>query len=103
MFSVSTSARRALREYFRGKKPRTMRVFMKQGACGGPRLVLGMDELNDDDAVFRIEGLSYGIERNVFETIKPVTIDFVDNAFQISAAGTAGGCTHCATPGDCRS
>jgi Fe-S cluster assembly iron-binding protein IscA len=101
MFSVSTAARQALHDYFLDKKPHPMRVFLKKTSCGGPRLVLGIDELTSTDMIFSFEGLTYGIDRVFFEKIKPVRIDFINNAFQISASLEPGGCAGCRSAADC--
>ncbi len=38
---------------------------------------LALDELRDDDESFEDRGITFLVEKNFFETIKPVTIDYV--------------------------
>lgn len=102
MFEVQTEAQRELKNFFSGKEPQPLRVFLKEKTCGGPRLVIGLDERCDDDTVFEIDGLTFVIETAFFEKIKPVRIDFTDGAFTVTAAVSfGGGCAGCGCTGTC--
>ena len=100
MFEVTESARQELKAFFADKDVQPLRIFLKTNTCGGPRLVVGMDELRDGDKVFEVDGLTYVIEQSFLKEIQPVTVDFCDNNFRISAAVSFGeGCSGCDTAG----
>lgn len=100
MFEVTESARQELKAFFKDKDIQPLRVFLKTNTCGGPRLVVGMDEQRDGDRVFEVDGLTYVIEHGFFEQIQPVTVDFNDNNFNVSAAVSFGdGCAGCSSTG----
>jgi Fe-S cluster assembly iron-binding protein IscA len=96
MFEVTASARQELKTFFIDKGIQPLRIFLKTNTCGGPRLVVGIDEQRDGDRVFEIDGLTYVIEHGFFEEIKPLTVDFSNNNFTVSAAVSFGeGCSGC--------
>jgi len=102
MFEVTENARRELKDFFADKDVQPLRVFLKTNTCGGPRLVVGMDEQRDGDRVFEVDGLTYVVEHGFFEQIKPVTLDFRNNAFTVRAAVSFGeGCSGCGSAGSC--
>lgn len=102
MFEVTESARQEMKEFFADREAQPLRVFLKTNTCGGPRLVVGMDEQRDGDLTFVIDGLTYVVEHGFFEQIKPVTVDFCNNIFTVSAAVSFGdGCSGCGSSGSC--
>ncbi|MBN2241572.1 MAG: hypothetical protein JW793_02690 [Acidobacteria bacterium] len=66
---------------------------------------LALDELRDGDASFNTGDLTFVVEKEFFETIKPVSIDYVSTpegeGFDITSSlpqpeeGACGGCTSC--------
>ncbi len=102
MFEVTERARQELKEFFADKDAQPLRVFLKTNTCGGPRLVVGMDERRDGDRTFVVDGITYVVEHGFFEQIKPVTVDFFNNSFTVSAAVSFGeGCSGCGSAGGC--
>ncbi|MBM4309855.1 MAG: hypothetical protein FJ119_02755 [Deltaproteobacteria bacterium] len=100
MFEVTESARQELKAFFADKDVQPLRVFLKTNTCGGPRLVVGMDEQRDGDRTFVVDGLTYVVEHGFFEQIKPVTVDFCNNTFTVRAAVSFGeGCSGCGSTG----
>ena len=49
MFEVTASARQELKAFFTDKDVQPLRIFLKTNTCGGPRLVVGIDEQRDGD------------------------------------------------------
>jgi len=51
---------------------------------------MALDESRDEDAIFDVEGLTYVIEKGLFERINPVKVDYVESpmgsGFSISSA-----------------
>jgi Fe-S cluster assembly iron-binding protein IscA len=66
-------------------------------------LGLALDEPRDEDEVIKDNGITYLIEKQLFEEVKPINIDFVSTAmgsgFSIASnLKTEGGCgTSCST------
>ena len=64
---------------------------------------MALDEPRDDDEVIKDNGITYLIEKQLFEQVKPIDIDFVDTAmgsgFSIASnLKTDGACgTSCST------
>jgi Fe-S cluster assembly iron-binding protein IscA len=65
---------------------------------------LALDELKDDDESFDDRGITFVVEKEFYEQIKPVTIDYVETpageGFQISSnlpkpESACGSCTSC--------
>jgi Fe-S cluster assembly iron-binding protein IscA len=64
-------------------------------------LGLALDELRDNDESFEDRGITYLVEKDFFEEIKPVTIDYVTTpmgeGFSISSSlqKPEGACSSC--------
>jgi len=100
MFEVSVQAQQELKAFFADRDVQPLRVFLKTNTCGGPRLVVGVDEQRDGDEIFVVDGLTYVIERGFFDEIKPVAVDFQDKSFTVNAAVSFGdGCSGCDSTG----
>jgi len=62
-------------------------------------LGLALDEPQTDDEVFKEGGITYAINRQLYERVKPIQIDFVDtprgSGYHISSslAKTCGSCS----------
>jgi Fe-S cluster assembly iron-binding protein IscA len=42
---------------------------------------MALDEPKDNDQVVENEGITYMINRDLFEQVKPVSVDFVESAY----------------------
>ncbi|MCP4713594.1 MAG: adhesin [Deltaproteobacteria bacterium] len=101
MLEVTESTTRELNEFFKDKEKQPLRIFMKN-VCGGPRPVLGMDELGDNDEVFERDGYTYVIEKTFYDQIKPVKVDFSSGSFQVLCSGIeSNSCGSCSSGGSC--
>lgn len=100
MFEVTESARQELKAFFEDRDVQPLRIFLKTNTCGGPRLVVGIDEKRDGDRTFEVDGLTYVVEHGFFEEIQPIIVDFSNNNFAVSAAVSFGdGCSGCGSTG----
>jgi len=56
---------------------------------------MALDEPRDEDHTFDDKGLSYIIEKNLFNQVKPIKVDYVDTpmgaGFNISSSMAMGG------------
>ncbi len=42
---------------------------------------MALDEPKDDDVIFEEDGIKYLINKDLFEMVKPVNVDFVESVF----------------------
>ncbi len=63
---------------------------------------MALDEPNDNDEMIKDKGITYLIEKSLYEKVKPINIDFVESAmgsgFSITSAmslGTSCGSCSC--------
>jgi iron-sulfur cluster assembly protein len=77
MLEVSTEASEKIKEFLSEQEgPKTIRVLMTEGGWRGPYLVMALDEQKEDDEVFTVEGVTFVIEKALFERIKPILIEY---------------------------
>ena len=68
---------------------------------------MALDEPKDDDEIVKENGITYLVSKQLFEMVKPITVDFVESAmgsgFSISSnLAKAEGCgTSCSTSCSC--
>jgi len=66
-------------------------------------LGLALDESTPDDDVFENSGVSYVVEKKLFQEVKPISIEFIESAhgggFQVKSSMSAagGGCGSCSS------
>ncbi|MBW1722752.1 MAG: hypothetical protein JRH13_14455 [Deltaproteobacteria bacterium] len=66
---------------------------------------MALDEPRENDEIVDNNGITYLIEKNLFEQVKPITVDFVESAMgsgfsiqsslNIGGGGGCGGCSSC--------
>jgi len=63
---------------------------------------MALDEPNDADNVFEIDGFKYIINKEFLEKVKPIKVDFHMYGFKLDCGIDFGkGCTSCGTKGSC--
>ena len=81
MFQVSEKATEMLKENLKDKDTLpTIRVYLAPGGWSGPSLGLVLDEPNADDEIFKESGLTYAINKKLYEEAKPVQLDYIETA-----------------------
>jgi iron-sulfur cluster assembly accessory protein len=97
MMQVTEKATEAIKEFLQGKDLQSIRIMMTAG-CGGPNLGMALDEPKEADEVIQDKGLTFLIDKPLYEEARPITVDFIDSAmgsgFKLSSslADTGGGC-----------
>jgi iron-sulfur cluster assembly protein len=66
---------------------------------------MALDEPKETDNVFNVNGFQFILDKDFYEKVKPVKVDFMGYGFKISSnlqlgAGAAGGCGSCGS-GSC--
>ena len=106
MFEVTEKASEMIKEFLKDKEEvPAIRLMLSQGGWSGPSLGLALDELRDGDTSFDDRGLQFVVEKDFFEKIKPVKVDYVESAFgagfnisssmpkpEVSCGGSCGTC-----------
>ncbi len=77
MFEVSEEASQRIKQFLEGREGlQTIRVLMTEGGWRGPYLVMALDEKKEDDEVFTERGVTFIIEKALFERVKPIRIGY---------------------------
>lgn len=77
MFEVSEEASEKTRQFLEGREGlRSIRILMTEGGWRGPYLVMALDEQKKDDEVFTERGVTFLIEKALFERVKPIRIGY---------------------------
>ena len=91
MFEITEKAGEMVKEALKDKDSiPSIRIIYNEGGWSGPSLGLVLDESGNDDIIFTEQGITFMVDKDLFEQIKPVKIDFVDtpmgSGFQISSS-----------------
>jgi iron-sulfur cluster assembly protein len=77
MFEVSEEASEKIKQFLEGLEAlQTIRVLMTEGGWRGPYLVMALDEPKEDDEVFTEKGVTFVIEKALFERVRPIRIGY---------------------------
>jgi len=100
MFELSDAAKKQLDMYFANHEVSPIRVYMANG-CGGPRLALGLDEENENDEVYEVEGFKFLVDKSLMKIAAPIKVDFNEMGFFITSSMklSPGGCSSCSSCG----
>lgn len=104
MLEVTESATAQFREFFNGKTPTPIRIFVNSCGCSGPGLAMALDEPTAQDETFTIEEFTFLVEKGLMAQAKPIKVDFLINGFKLDSSmdfGPAMGCSSCGSGGSC--
>ena len=65
---------------------------------------MALDEPNEMDETFEIDGFKYVVNKNFLEKAQPIMVDFQEIGFKLTSSlvfDQAAGCTSCSTSGGC--
>lgn len=78
MFKVSEEASKRIKDFLQGQKGlQSIRVLVTEGGWRGPYLVMALDEKKENDEVITDRGVTFLVEKSLFERVKPISIDYV--------------------------
>ena len=101
MFEVTDEALGKIKEYLTQQgESSPIRVVLSQGGWSGPSLGMALDELKDDDQTFDNDGVTFLVNKDLFEQVKPIKVDFIESPLgarfnivsKLSAQQSEGGC-----------
>ncbi len=77
MFEVSEEAMDNIKQFLAEQEaPRAIRVLMDEGGWKGPHLIMALDMQKEDDEVFTERGVTFVIEKALFERVAPIRIGY---------------------------
>lgn len=81
MFEVSETALKEIGRFLEGREGiQSIRILLTQGGWKGPHLVMALDEPREEDEVLTEKGVTFLIEKTLFERVKPINIDYIHSA-----------------------
>ena len=86
MIEITKSATDKIAEYFIDKEVKPIRVFLHAGGCAMPSLALDVDEPQDTDDVFDIDGFQFVINRILLKDAAPIKVDYTRSGFQFDSS-----------------
>lgn len=99
MLALTESAKKEFDAYFEGKDKTSIRIYLAQGGCSGPRLGLALDEPTNDDKTFDQGGYTFCINSALMDEAKSVSIDCSPMGFTVTSevpfGASSGGCSGC--------
>jgi len=110
MFQVTENASAIIKDFLKDKEEApSIRIMLNHGGWGGPSLGMALDGPKEDDETFNDNGITYVINSQLLEQVKPVNVDYIDTpmgaGFKISSSLASGGScgTSCSSGGSCGS
>lgn len=77
MFQVTEEASEKMKKFLGSQEgPQTIRILMTEGGWKGPYLVMALDAQKDDDEVFTEYGVTFLVEKKLFDRVKPIRIGY---------------------------
>jgi Fe-S cluster assembly iron-binding protein IscA len=81
VFEVSEEASEKIKRFLEGREGlQAIRVLITEGGWRGPYLVMALDEQKADDEVFTDRGVTFVVEKALFERVKPIGIGYTHSA-----------------------
>jgi len=78
MFEVSEKASEVIKQFLQGQQEsRPIRLLMTEGGWRGAYLVMALDEQKENDQVFTEKGVTFIIEKELFDRAQPISIDYI--------------------------
>ncbi len=101
MFEISVKAQEKINEFLKTREENPSIRILVAGGWGGPSLGMALDEPRETDKVFENDGVTYLIDQDLFEKVKPINVDYVVQhgmgrlKIDSSLPAGEGGCSGC--------
>ena len=90
MVQVTEAAKAQLNKYFEENEASPIRIFLG-GSCCGPALSLALDNPQDDDDTFEVDGLTFVVDKALGQAAGGLTIDMGYQGFLVSSENEIAG------------
>jgi iron-sulfur cluster assembly protein len=105
MLQVTQKANEMIRSFLKERGELAyVRIFLSEGGCcSGPSLSMALDEPQDNDEIIKDNEITYLMDKDLFNQVKPINIDFIDSAMgsgftilsNLSQGSSCGSCSCC--------
>lgn len=97
MIDVTPRAEVLLKDFFKDKEIKPVRIFVKLGGCGIRSFGVSIEKPKKDDEVISVNGFTFIIEKGLWDRVKPIKVDADRISFRISGNGIQpnSGCGTC--------
>jgi len=97
MIEVTHRAMLLLKDIFKDKDKKPVKIFIKLGGCGIRSFGVALEKQKRTDEVINVNGFTFIIDKKLWNQIRPIKIDADRIAFRISGGGiqTNSGCGTC--------
>ncbi len=109
MITLSESASKELAAFFasHADAQKSIRVFFAPGGCCGPAATMALDEPGEDDVTETLDGVTFCMQKDLFEKVGSVAVDLGYMGFSITTerpfadpgqsgcSTCGGGCSSC--------
>lgn len=97
MIEVTPRAMVLLKDFFKDRDITPVRIFVKLGGCGIRSFGVSLEEPKKNDEVISINGITFIIEKGLWNKVKPIKVDADSISFRISGNGIQpnSGCGTC--------
>ena len=86
MIEITKSAIEKISEYFKDNEVKPVRILLHGKGCDMPSLALDVDEAQDTDDVFDIDGFQFVINHFLLKEAKPIKVDYTRSGFQFDSS-----------------
>ena len=87
IIEVTAEATRTMQDYLKDKERLPVRIFLKLGGCGILSFGVVQEEAVPGDEIFKVDGVTYVIERHLLRHYGPIQIKSDGFSFRISGNG----------------
>jgi len=78
MFEVTQEASDRIKQFMKEQQdPKPIRILVTDGGWKGAYLVMAIDDRKENDEVLTDRGVTFLVEKGLFERAKPIRIDYV--------------------------
>ena len=97
MIEVTPRAILLLKDFFKDKEIKPVRIFVKLGGCGIRSFGVAVEKPKKNDEVISVDGFTFIIEKGLWDKVKPIKVDADKIFFRISGKGIQpnSGCGTC--------
>ena len=97
MIEVTPRAMLLLKDFFRNKVVKPIRIFVKLGGCGIRSFNIALEKPEKGDEVISVDRFTFIIEKGLWDKVKPIKVDADSISFRIFGNGIQpnSGCGTC--------
>ncbi len=97
MIELTLRAILLLRDFFKDKDKKSVRIFVKLGGCGIRSFGVALEKPKKGDEVIPVNEFTFIVEKELWDRVKPIKIDADKISFRISGNGIQpnSGCGTC--------